>query len=95
MQRAGPQSDAPLFAFSGVLPVLWPSRPYVIFPYIYQTLTIHEKGPSRMTRLFAAASILVLLSAATPVGQTGDGQGFKSFQLVYHSDTRGYYRPCG
>ena len=27
-------------------------------------------------------------------GQAGT-QDFKSFQLVYHSDTRGYYRPCG
>jgi hypothetical protein len=95
MQKAGPQSDAPLFAFLSVSPVLWPPRPYVIFPYIYQTFTNHEKGPSRMIRLLAAASILVLFSAATPVGQTGGGQSFKSFQLLYHSDTRGYYRPCG
>lgn len=24
-----------------------------------------------------------------------EGQGYASFYLVYHSDTRGYYRPCG
>jgi hypothetical protein len=48
-----------------------------------------------MSRLLAAASILVLFSAPATVGQTGGGQGFKSFQLVYQSDTRGYYRPCG
>jgi hypothetical protein len=34
------------------------------------------------------------LPQGTVNGQAGT-QNFKSFQLVYHSDTRGYYRPCG
>jgi hypothetical protein len=36
------------------------------------------------------AAAMVLFQAAV----SGQG-GYKSFQLVYHSDTRGYYRPCG
>ena len=95
MQKAGRQSSAPLFAFLCFSRVLWPPRPYVIFPCICPNVTFYEKGPSRMIRFLAAASILALFFAAAPAGQTGEGQGFKSFQLVYHSDTRGYYRPCG
>jgi hypothetical protein len=40
---------------------------------------------------------LCLLTAAVVVlnGPARSQQGYKSFQLVYHSDTRGYYLPCG
>ena len=45
--------------------------------------------------LVAAAAVIVLPVIASLAGQSDDGQSFQSFQLVYHSDTRGYYRPCG
>lgn len=41
--------------------------------------------------LSPAAIAAVFLAGAGAHGQSG----YKSFQLVYHSDTRGYYRPCG
>ena len=40
------------------------------------------------------AAVLFAAFLAFPGGTAGT-QEFKSFQLVYHSDTRGYYRPCG
>lgn len=37
-----------------------------------------------------------VIAAVAMFGETAESQGtYKSFQLVYHSDTRGYYRPCG
>ena len=44
------------------------------------------------TAVFLAA--VFVFPRGTVNGQTGT-QNFKSIQLVYHSDTRGYYRPCG
>jgi hypothetical protein len=41
------------------------------------------------------AAALTALIAAAVLGTAHGQQGYKSFQLVYHSDTRGYYRPCG
>ena len=55
-----------------------------------------EKGPSRMRiSLVAAVAAVILPVIASLPGQSDEGRGYKSFQLVYHSDTRGYYRPCG
>jgi hypothetical protein len=45
--------------------------------------------------LVAAAAVVILPVIASLAGQSDEGRGYKSFQLVYHSDTRGYYRPCG
>jgi hypothetical protein len=45
----------------------------------------------KRTIAFAAALTLGLLAAGRDVAQ----EGYESFELVYHSDTRGYYRPCG
>jgi hypothetical protein len=48
--------------------------------------------------ILVAAAVLVGSLSAVP-GDVANGQmegsNYKSFQLVYHSDTRGYYRPCG
>jgi len=43
-------------------------------------------------RWMAAAVVwaVLLVAGAEPAPGTS-----RSFQLVYHSDTRGYYRPCG
>jgi hypothetical protein len=44
----------------------------------------------------AMAAAVVAISAFTALAvHSSDRGGYKSFQLVYHSDTRGYYRPCG
>ena len=45
--------------------------------------------------LVAAAAVMMLPVIATLADRAGDNPGYKSFQLVFHSDTRGYYRPCG
>lgn len=42
----------------------------------------------------ATAMLAISLFGAIAV-RSGDGGAYKTFQLVYHSDTRGYYRPCG
>jgi hypothetical protein len=39
--------------------------------------------------LFGLVAILVAATAAQ------EPYAYQSFQLVYHSDTRGYVRPCG
>jgi hypothetical protein len=46
----------------------------------------------------AGAALLGVLFTGTRPAQTGAAApagGTRDFQLVYHSDTRGYYRPCG
>jgi hypothetical protein len=45
----------------------------------------------RTTLIIAGALVLGLASATRDVAK----QSPRSFQLIYHSDTRGYYRPCG
>lgn len=45
--------------------------------------------------LVAAAAVMILPVIASLADQSDKVRGYKSFQLVYHSDTRGYYRPCG
>lgn len=42
--------------------------------------------------LIAALAALLGLAAAE---RNSAGQDYRSLQLVYHSDTRGYIRPCG
>jgi hypothetical protein len=42
--------------------------------------------------LIIAGAVCLALAAAD---RGGAGQEGRAFQLVYHSDTRGYYRPCG
>jgi hypothetical protein len=41
----------------------------------------------------AFALVLAALFAGCIPPKTGSG--YRSFQLVYNSDTRGYYQPCG
>jgi hypothetical protein len=45
----------------------------------------------RTTVIVAGALLLGLVSATRNAAE----QTPRSFQLIYHSDTRGYYRPCG
>jgi hypothetical protein len=45
--------------------------------------------------VMAAAAVVMIPVLAALAGQSYDRGGGRSFQLVYHSDTRGYYRPCG
>ena len=46
----------------------------------------------RMTAATAFA-LAIVLSAAGSAGPATDRA--RSIRLVYHSDTQGYYRPCG
>jgi hypothetical protein len=49
-----------------------------------------------MNRPIVAALVVALAAAVAFVDDPVKGrQGNKSFRLVYQSDTRGYYRPCG
>jgi hypothetical protein len=54
-----------------------------------------EKGPSRMKKAPLAVTALAASLLTALAVQSSAPEGYKSFQLVYHSDTRGYYRPCG
>ncbi len=47
----------------------------------------------RKTTIAIVAGVVLagLFSADRNVAQ----QNYQTLQLVYHSDTRGYYRPCG
>lgn len=38
---------------------------------------------------------LVGLAAVLVAGGEPKAQAERTFQLIYHSDTRAYYRPCG
>lgn len=46
----------------------------------------------RRTLLVTAGAVLLGLFAT---GSNVAREKTRAFQLVYHSDTRGYYRPCG
>jgi hypothetical protein len=48
-----------------------------------------------MQRPFVVAALVALVAVAAVHVWADSQQGYKSIQLVYHSDTRGYYRPCG
>lgn len=49
-----------------------------------------------MNKPIVAASVIALVTAvALAQGPVRGQQDSKSIRLVYHSDTRGYYRPCG
>jgi hypothetical protein len=51
-----------------------------------------EQIMKKSTTIVAAICALVgLMAAESNVAQ----QEYRSFQLVYHSDNRGYIRPCG
>jgi len=45
-----------------------------------------------MNKTLGMAAFLALCWAASPLAGAEDA---RPFQLVYQSDTRGYYRPCG
>ena len=46
------------------------------------------------TRTMIITLAAAALALATPRHNVAQDET-PSFQLVYHSDTRGYYRPCG
>ncbi|MCK5618272.1 MAG: hypothetical protein KAJ17_02675 [Candidatus Krumholzibacteria bacterium] len=48
-----------------------------------------------MKKPFVVAALVALVAVAAIHDLAKSQQGYKSIQLVYHSDTRGYYRPCG
>jgi len=48
-----------------------------------------------MKKPFVVAALVALVAVAVIHDWARSQQGYKSIQLVYHSDTRGYYRPCG
>jgi len=48
-----------------------------------------------MKKTAMAAAVLTISALAALAVQSSGRSGYKSFQLVFHSDTRGYYRPCG
>ncbi len=48
-----------------------------------------------MKKPFVVAALVALVAVAADHDWAVSQQGYKSIQLVYHSDTRGYYRPCG
>jgi hypothetical protein len=55
-----------------------------------------EKGTGALRIKWISAFAAVTAAAVTLFQVAASGQGgYKSFQLIYHSDTRGYYRPCG
>jgi hypothetical protein len=54
-----------------------------------------EKGPRRMRKAPLALTVLAASVLTALAAQSSAPEGYKTFQLVYHSDTRGYYRPCG
>ena len=95
--------EVPLFVFPPLhppkppfRPALWPAEPYGIFNGINMDSRGSEKGHIRMRRILLTAVAAGLLPiVATLADQSDAGRGYKSFQLVYQSDTRGYYRPCG
>ena len=37
----------------------------------------------------------IVLTGLFSAGRNVAQENYKTLQLVYHSDTRGYYRPCG
>jgi hypothetical protein len=77
-------------------PVLWAPPPYGIFFVMQNPVGDTAKGRTGMRRTTVATIAVVAVSAFAALGgRTDDRQGVKSFQLVYQSDTRGYYRPCG
>jgi hypothetical protein len=46
-----------------------------------------------MNKTLGISAALLALSGTPTAPALGDDA--RPFQLVYHSDTRGYYRPCG
>jgi len=48
-----------------------------------------------MKKPFVVAALVALVAVAAIHDRAESQQRYKSIQLVYHSDTRGYYRPCG
>jgi len=50
-------------------------------------------APFIMNKTLGIAAVLLALSWTSTAPALGDDA--RAFQLVYHSDTRGYYRPCG
>ena len=48
-----------------------------------------------MRKPLVAAALGALVVVAAVQDWAKGQRGYASIQLVYHSDTRGYYRPCG
>lgn len=51
-----------------------------------------EKPESTMKNAVSFVAFVLILGTWMPKGSSQD---YRSFQLIYHSDTRGYYNPCG
>ena len=49
----------------------------------------------RVSALFLLAAVPVLAAALGARGAMDGGKGERIVQIVYESDTRGYYLPCG
>jgi hypothetical protein len=48
-----------------------------------------------MNKAIVAAAVCALVVTSAPFELVRGQQGYKTVRIVYHSDTRGYYQPCG